>query len=203
MRVRVLCTCMYVLRYHFFLKWTRHPSRWSDPRGELCRSKGGKEYRAMLYRYICTAGLKSVFFRCLIRHAWWQAAQSLLGFPSLDHCVQVRVSYVSYGSWSWSCGCNSSDLESRQICRPFSFTLFSAHRCRDSGLDELFCGFLFPGFGLHNQPGLEIHGKCTIFSSTFQSPHNVSMPCYSETRDTFVSHDDSIMVLLLLLFIII
>ena len=80
-----------------------------------------------------------------------------------------------YGSCSRRCGWDGSYTEVIQIHRPFPFAAFSADRSRDSGLHELFCGFLLPGFGPQNQPGLGIHGKRPVSSSVLQSPRNASI----------------------------
>jgi len=59
------------------------------------------------------------------------------------------------GSRSRRCGWDGSYPEVIQIRRPFQVAPFSADRSRDSGLHDLFYGFLPPGFGPQSQPGLE------------------------------------------------
>jgi len=82
----------------------------------------------------------------------WQSGKPLTWDVTVAHTL--AASCQLYGSRSRRCGRDGSDPEVIQIRRHFSFAPFSADRFRDSGLHELFCGFLLPGFGPQNQPGL-------------------------------------------------
>jgi len=67
-------------------------------------------------------------------------------------------------------------------------TIFSRSLSR-LWLHELFCGFLLPGFGPQNQPGLGgFTGSVLSFSSSvLQLPHNASTPfCF---HDSFVAYE--------------
>jgi len=83
----------------------------------------------------------------------WQSGKPLTWDVTVAHTHSLPLMSALYGPRSRRCGWDGSDPEVIKIRRPCSFAPFSADRSRDSGLHELFCGFLLSEFGSQNQPG--------------------------------------------------
>ena len=76
---------------------------------------------------------------------------------------------------------------SHQNTHTFPFAPFSADRSRDSGLHELFCGFLLPGFEPQNQPGLGGFTGSVLSLPMYCSHHKTLQLILF--RDSFVAHE--------------
>ena len=80
----------------------------------------------------------------------WQSGKPLTCDVTVAHTL--AASYVS--STAREAGAAAEMAATRKSSKYAPFAPFSADRSPDSGLHELFCGFLLPGFEPQNQPGL-------------------------------------------------
>ena len=94
----------------------------------------------------------------------------------ITHTHTLAASYVS--STTREAGAAAEMAATRNSsCRPFSFAPFSADRSRDSGLHELFCEFLLPGFGPQNQLGLGGFTESVLSLPAYCSYHTTLQLC--------------------------